>query len=233
MDHLSKVHDPVRFVHVPFACASFTFNPNPLMFEDFESIPHKDGYNTHDLVTIVSGQQTLERNTSFLQSWLFFGLLVQVFGPIGVTLSRNEFVRTQGDGKLVLTTEASPKYLWYWLAVRHHQPRNEIENHAKLADSCLDLANRVVNQLASHEPSPIVSTTQELLGETLFTSSSMENSPANRVLLSLVMLGDTLCYARDQIIPYSVRPALHWEYPPLESALLSEAGWCIAEITNL
>lgn len=227
------MHNPIRLVHVPFVCASFTFNATPLTFEEFESIPHKYKYNICDLGQVVSGQQTLNQHMSFLQSWLFFGLLVQIFGPIGVTLSRNEFIRTQDDGKLLITTEALPKYLWFWLAVRHHQPRHETEDHAKLADSCLELASRVVNKLASHKPSPIASTTQELLGETWFTLSSIEESPAKEVLLSLVILGETLCFARDQIIPYSVGPALHWEYPPLGLALLSKAGWCIAEINSL
>lgn len=224
MDHLQKVHDPIRApVDVPFVCASFTFNPEPLTFEDFENIPHKYGYITHDSVHGISGQQTLNQKTPFLQSWLFFGLLVQILGPIGVTVSRNEFIRLQDDGKLFITTEALPKYLWFWLAVRHHQPRHETEDHAKLTDSCLELANRVTNKLTS----------QELLRETRFTSSILEHSAVEGVLLSLVILGETLYYARNQIIPYSVGPALHWEYPPLGSALLRKAGWCIAEINSL
>ncbi len=234
MDHLEKVHHPVRCpVQVPFVCASFTFNPNALTFEDFERIPHEYGYSTHDLVESIPTQQDLSRKTPFLQSWLFFGLLVQVLGPIGVTLSRNDFIQTQPDGKLVITTGALPKYLWFWLAVRHNQPRQETEDHAKLADSCLQLANRVANKLTSHISSPIVSTTEELRGETLDASSNVEQSAAQRVLRSLVILGETLCYARDQIIRYNFGPPLHWDYPPLGLALLREAGWCIAEINSL
>ena len=75
----------IQSQNVPFVCASFTFNPKPLTLEDFESIPHKYGYNTHDLVPIVFGQQILERKTFIFHSWLFLGLLVQIFGPIGVT----------------------------------------------------------------------------------------------------------------------------------------------------
>ena len=235
MDHLEKVHHQVRCpVHVPFLCADFTFNPNPLTFEDFERIPHEHGYSTHDLAGFVPTQQDLNRKTPFLQSWLFFGLLVQVLGPIGVTLSRNDFIRTQRDGKLIITTGALPKYLWFWFALRdNHLPRRETEDHAKLADSCLELVNRVTNKLASHISSPIASTTEELRGEALYASSHVEQSAAQRVLLSLVILGETLCYARNQIVPYSVGPALHWTYPPLGLALLREAGWCIAEIDSL
>ena len=169
------------------------FDPDPLTFEDFERIPHKHGFKTRDLAQGVSSQQILNQVTPFLQSWLFSGLIVQILGLIGVTLCRNEFVRTQGDGKLVITAEALPKYFWFWLAIRHHQPRHETEDHAKLADSCLELANRVINKLASHEPS----------------TNSVEQSAPERVLLSLTILGETLCYARDHIIRYSVGPALH------------------------
>ena len=234
MDHLEQIQDPVRkSVDVPFVCASFTFDPNPLTFEEFENFPQRHGYNTHDVIQGVSGQQALCQSISFLQSWLFFGLLVQIFGPIGLTLSRNEFVRIEDDGKPVITTKALPKYMWFWLAVRHHQPRYEIEDHAKLADSCLELANRVTNKLISHELSPGASPTQGYLGETLSALSSVEKSAAESVLLSLVILGETLCYARNQVVPYSVGPTLHWKYPPLGSALLQNAGWCIAEINGL
>lgn len=231
MDHLQKVRDPIRkCVDVPFVSHSFAFSSSPLTFENFRSTPQNYGYNTHGLVQGVSGRQNLNQITPLLQSWLFFGLLVQIFGPVGITLSRDEFVRIQEDGELVITTEALPKYLWFWLAIRHHQPRHETEDHAKLADSCLELVNSVTNKLALHESNP---TAQELLGETPFTSSNLEQSAAGRVLLSLAILGETLCHARDQIIPYSVGPALHWEYPPLGSRLLQKAGWCTAEISSL
>ena len=222
MDHLQKVQDPIRKPwNVPFLCASFDFDPSPSTFEDFERIPQKNGCNTDGLVQGVSGPQTLVQNVPFLQSWLFFGLIVQILGPIGVTLDRNEFVRIHDDGNLVITTEALPKYLWFWLAVRHHQPRHQIEKHAKLADSCLELANSITNKLASRDSNL---TAIEI---------SVEQSAAERVLLSLTILGDTLCYARDHIIPYSVGPVLHWKYPPLGIALLQSAGWCIAEINSL
>ena len=215
MDHLQQVHDPIRSpLNVPFVCATLNFNPYPIAFDDFESIPYQNGCDLHELLEGISDQQTLEQNAPFLQSWLFFGLLVQVLDPIGVTLTRNEFVKTQDDGRLVITTEALPKYLWFWLAVRYHQPRQDIEDHAKLADSCLELANKVTNNLSCRV-------------------SSSEQSAAQRVLLSLVILGETLCYARKQIVRYSVGPAVHWEYPPLGIVLLKKSGWCVAEIGSL
>lgn len=234
MDHLQKVRDPIRHsVDVPFLCGEFGFNPNPLTFEDFEAIPQKYGYNMHDSVGHGCAHQASKPDIAFLQSWLFFGLLVQLIGPIGVTLSRDEFVRVRNDGKPVISTEALPKYLWFWLAVRHNQPRRETEDHAKLADSCLELANRVANKLASHESSPIAPTSKATVGERLFYSNGRGESAAERVLLSLVILGETLCHARDQIVRYNVGPALHWNYPPLGTALLQNAGWCIAEINSL
>ena len=135
MDHLPQVLDPVRSpVDVPFVCAGFSLDLNPSTFQVFESIPYKYGYNA-DSVQRVSGQQALNQDLPFLQSWLFFRLLVQILGHIGVTLSHSDFVRRQDDGKLVITTEALPKYLWFWFAIRRHQARQETEDHAKLADS--------------------------------------------------------------------------------------------------
>ena len=228
MNHLPRVSNPVRGpVIIPFVCAKFPFHSQPLSLEEFENTPRKYGTNTSDLLTTASDHHDLSHSISILQSWLFFGLLVQVIGPIGVLLSRDEFLRTEADGSLVITTERLPKYLWFWLAVRHHQPRLETEEHTKLADLCLKVANKFLNNfiVALNTKNPHVGDPD--------ASSIVDHSTAGKVLLSLVVLADQLCQAREGIVRYSVGPMLHWEYPSYGTALLQDAGWCAAEINNL
>ncbi|KAL8786308.1 MAG: hypothetical protein Q9195_008268 [Heterodermia aff. obscurata] len=150
-----------------------------------------------------------------------------VIGPIGVTLSQAEFVRTEADGSLFITTEELPKYIWFWLAVRHHQPRRDAEEHVELVDSCLVLANKVLNSLTT------ALSTGSPQAEGVPVSSIVEPSTAGKVLLSLVILGDQLCLARNEIIRYSDGPALHWDYPSFGTALLQEAGWYITNVENV
>ena len=193
MDHLQKVRDPIRKpIVVPFVCADLALHSRLLSFNDYEAISNKYAYSTHDNLQNLSHPQFLTQNIKFLQSWLFFGLLVQVLGPTGVTPNRDDFLRVHDNGELVITTEALPKYLWFWLAVRHHQPRHEAEDHVKLADSCLKLANRVLNSLSTHKQGVIASTKQELQAEDPSSSNGGEWSAARRVLRSLVILGETL-----------------------------------------
>ena len=228
MNHLPTVSDPVRgSIIVPFVCAKLPFHSQPLSPEEFENTPQKHGTSTSDLLANASNHHDLSHSISILQSWLFFGLLVQVIGPVGVLLSQNEFLRTEADGSLVITTERLPKYLWFWLAVRHHQPRLETEEHAKLADSCLKVANKFLNNfiIALNTKNPHVGDSD--------ASSIVDRSTAGRVLLSLVVLADQLCRAREEIVRYSVGPMLHWEYPSYGTALLRDAGWCAAEINSL
>lgn len=228
MNHLPRVSDPVRGpVIVPFVCAKFPFHSQPLSLEEFEYIPRKYKTSTSDLLTNASDHHDLSHSISILQSWLFFGLLVQVIGPIGVLLSRDEFLHTEADGSLIITTERLPKYLWFWAAVRIHQPRLETEEHAKLADSCLKVANQFLNNfiLALNTKNPHV--------EDPDASTIEDRSTAGKVLLSLVVLADQLCRARELIVRYSVGPILHWKYPSYGTALLQDAGWCAAEINSL
>lgn len=225
MDHLPRVSNPVRGpIIVPFVCANFPFHSRPL---SLEKTPRKYGGNTFDLLTDDSDHHDLSHCISILQSWLFFGLLVQVIGPIGVLLSRDDFLRTEADGSLVITTERLPKYLWFWLAVRHHQPRHETEEHAELVEQCLKVANRFLNNfiIALNTKDPHVGDPD--------TSSIVDRLTAGKVLLSLVVLADQLCLAREGIAIYSVGLRSHWEYPSYGTTLLQGAGWCAAEINNL
>ncbi len=64
-------------------------------------------------------------------------------------------------------------------------------------------------------------------------SSIIDRSTAGKVLLSLVVLADQLCQAREGIVRYSVGLVLYWEYPSYGTALLQDAGWCAAEINIL
>ena len=234
MDHLEKIQDGFRSpLAIPFVSANFPNNPNALTFKDFENLPYKFGYSTSDLIQGKLCTEEVPQIASLLQYWLYFGLLIQTFVPIGITFNRDEFVRTNSDGDPIITTESLPKYLWFWLAIQHHQSRRETECHAKLVDSCLELTSRVVHSFVSHRQSRTSSITARALGGKGFVLRSADGVATQKIVLSLVILGETLSYARDQIIAYSRGPTITWRVPTLMSILLQEAGWCIAETQSL
>lgn len=231
MDHLQEVRDPIRLdLIVPYLCAGFELIQQPLEFELLRSIPGKHGYEVDTLLNGSLSGRSLPEAAPLLQSWLFFGLLVQIFGTIGIALQKEDFVRTNDEGDLVITTRALPKYVWQWIAIRYHQPRHEIEKHTVLVDSCLYLANAVLNHLSDHDPE---AASIETASNNTQISTYISQSPANNVLLSLLVLGETLGQARKEIVQYSVGPAMQWKFSSLGTALLVDAGWCIGEIVGL
>ena len=231
MDHLEQAANIVRnAIEVPYLCASYTHTAQPLSFKDFRDVPNHYGYSIHAFPYDKVNGKRLPDLAPFLQSWLFFSLLVQCFGPLGLALMREEFLRTLPDGTTAISTEALPKYLWYWMASVPHQRRQETEGHAELVECCLQHTNITLNRLISHDPasSRSLSKTAVKAGE-----AQLARSPFHRVLLSLCILGDTLGGARKEIIRYSKGPALSWNFPWLGESLLFEAGWCTGEISRL
>ena len=153
MDHLQKVSRPVREpLLIPFLCDENLLPSTSVSFEDFKNIPRDRGFSIWALSHKMVDRQSLERNIAFLQSWLFFGLLAQTLGSLSETFRPDDFIKRKydDDGRQWITTESLPKYLWFWLAVRHHQSRQETEGHAKLVDSRLELANGVLNSFSRY-----------------------------------------------------------------------------------
>jgi hypothetical protein len=102
MEHLPPVVKPYEPISIPFIAEEYDGG-------DFAEYPNRRGLN---LERLTKGDfQNLSSNqvASFLQTWLYFGLL---HGILGVNFKAEEFVRIDEAGKKWLTTAKLPVYLY-------------------------------------------------------------------------------------------------------------------------
>ena len=100
MEHLPPVSKPFGPIRVPY------LGDRDYDGLDFATYPARRGF---DIERILEGVfQDADDTASFLQTWLFFGLLNAV---LGVTAETSDFVRTDEDGTRSMTTEKLPGML--------------------------------------------------------------------------------------------------------------------------
>ena len=187
-------------------------------FEAFQNFPSKWGLSAEKLERADWSNCGANHATALLQSWLFFGVLTEVFGGAGIPFNMEDFRRQNHCGSWVVSTKFLQRYIWYWVAAYHHSDLEGKRQHAYLVDSCLKLSNTIF----------IAIITEHL---TFFTNCRPEK-PINLILLSIAILGEVLSYAKRKVYSTTTTLALHWPFPGLVHALL-DAGWCVGDITNM
>ncbi|KAG0652125.1 hypothetical protein D0Z07_0980 [Hyphodiscus hymeniophilus] len=139
MEHLPPVAKPYDPISVPFIAEEYDGG----LFEDY---PARRGL---DLARLTKGDfqnLSLDQVGSFLQTWLFFGLL---HGVLGVNFKTSEFVRIDKDGKKWLTTARLPFYLYgFYQYVKNEKERPDYtEEYVKVRNAriypCLNLSQEV------------------------------------------------------------------------------------------
>ncbi|RSL43759.1 hypothetical protein CEP54_014962 [Fusarium duplospermum] len=220
MDHLPTTLSP-KFgsLSIPFLCPEddWDYSHQPQGWEGFKKFPDLKGFPIQETVVqaIVS-----RRHAAFLQSWLFFGLLREVFSRPNYCYEPKDFVRFANDGP-VITTKPLARYTWYWQAARVHDDGDEMRSLEKTIDKCLGL----VHSAMSLAEARLRSLSNTSLNETGWSAQV-------RVLFSIALLGDYLSTARRRMRLYSGAPRLDWRFAPLEQ-VMKDAGWCVGEIATL
>lgn len=95
MDHLPKVEQPFPqeiYVAVPYLCRDLKYDVNPLGYEGFSQFPSLWGYTTESLERGDLGEHHIDDAAVFLQAWLFFGLITEVFGELGIPFKQADFI---------------------------------------------------------------------------------------------------------------------------------------------
>ncbi|KAL4950121.1 hypothetical protein BDW69DRAFT_172836 [Aspergillus filifer] len=189
--------------------------------EYFQSFPSKHGFHVPTSNASSSSDGT-NPPLAFLQSWLYFGLLAEAFGTNEMAFDPEHFIARDTSGAVdpIITTKELTRYIWYWAASVAHGTRDWIDEHSANLDRCVELANSVVNSLATE-------TTEKERGGVWSTPTA--------TLFSIITLVEYLRRARIDINIYTYEvnlPNLEWYFPPLDAAL-TEAGWCAAEIARL
>ncbi|KAI1078591.1 hypothetical protein F5B20DRAFT_207945 [Whalleya microplaca] len=222
MDHLPSAYSDKASISptVPCLALEFTFQypRQPQGIEGFLQFPSQHGYELKVLVDRASSDRKI---CSFLQSWLFFGLLTETFARPNYSLERDDFIQSDNDGDSVITTKALPRYLWYWLAARTHEYREDMIELEKTVDDCLRLAHSILHSI-----------NQQRRQSSSCEGTKTEWTVEARILLSLSLLGDYLTFARGQLKQYTTTTPLYWESAFLDEVMI-DAGWCIGELSTL
>lgn len=101
MEHLPPVAKPYEPISVPFIAEEYDGG-------DFAEYPNRRGLDLERLTKGDFQNLSSDQVASFLQTWLYFGL---IHGILGVNFKTEDLVRVDDEGKKWLTTAKLPKCL--------------------------------------------------------------------------------------------------------------------------
>ena len=97
MDHILKVGNPIYpDLKVPYLCEGWQYTA------PFATYPVRRGFKWTDLLDPSRAKKPAEEVDQLLQSWLFFGLLQEIFGDL---FNAAHYVRVDSKGSKILTTQ--------------------------------------------------------------------------------------------------------------------------------
>jgi hypothetical protein len=204
------------------------------------SFPTRKGINAKLLQAGDLQGHSWEDCMSFLQSWLFFGFIIDVFQTLGFQLRPDDFSRDEGDGSRTIHTGLYPKLVIIWEMMERGSGSGR-EARLRRIDTCISLVKNFVDHNALPEWSDLF--TEAERRETHLNSGSaadrLNNSTVGaKLLLSIVWLLETLdlgrsaAYSSNQRIPSPIgnERFTRLESHSLPDVLLLRAGWCPYEI---
>jgi hypothetical protein len=204
------------YLEVPCICPYDDFcSPD----HSFLEVPERHGlywYTAHH--TEFSGLDN-EQAPSFLQGWLFFAILNKVSRTLGVKFSPSDFVSSAPAQQPFISGKEMKKYIWLWASALFYKTLDDKRACLTSIKAHLDIMNQVTNAWIEQDHTPISST-------------------FDLVLLSIVILGETLMFTLSQIINVAMsneilRPGYRWTYPKTGRDRLIQAGWCEGELLAL
>ncbi|RKL25998.1 hypothetical protein BFJ72_g13889 [Fusarium proliferatum] len=251
MEHLSRPRaDLVRIVGDDIVTQdhAHSFKIRYLYDKDFEY----DGSRFSDFAKKfleTGGKAT--RLAPYLQAWLFFGLMKEIFGHIcGIEFDWRDFIQVEeGRDYAVVTTLKLEMLIYLWLAREADEPAAEKFERLNQIVRVLVTADGVVSE-TRHLPLPITA-------ETNLDDPGAPGYPTMAaVLLSIKILGMTLCEALPMVysnfVPISSadseplfrvdRASTHerlldkveflssYHSDPIVSQLLARAGHCLYQV---
>ncbi|OCK73243.1 hypothetical protein K432DRAFT_9004 [Lepidopterella palustris CBS 459.81] len=196
MDHLPLPSDSIPpAIEIPFISKSLYDG------EPFDDYPLRQGIAIDRSIGSINMSTFFERpfkeQTSFVQTWLYFGLLQQFFGPL---FFLDNFCCLNSNGVMVITTKQLQNLLEKWDFHRKNKSAIEIPNREKLgrifrtACSAFELFNQK-NESTLREPFPAILLSIDILLTTLllftdldYTRESMDANPFHHLVPSTSIL---------------------------------------------
>jgi len=211
MDHLLNVSDPLPPQDVPFVAEE------KIDYGNFLEYPECRGVDKKTLRT--QRWTNVKSAASFLQSWLFFGL-IRAFLDLEIRIE--DFVRVDA-GRRVVTTRTLPLLLeeWYRRCLQLPEQNVTVYHEQKLALLVCAYDHNVLFPHETDKTLMAVSFSVAILIQTLVDASIiLDNHPSKA--LPVV----------ENKWAWTVRDFRHFEYPLLRQRFL-DRGWCPNEFSRL
>ena len=207
MDHLPEASQPA-FQHplVPYL--------GGFLYDDagFTNFPARMGFDKNRFLAGDFTEHSPTVTASLLQSWLYFGMMSEVFGT---HVERDDFVRVDRQGHSFVTSKKSlPPYIRRWLATLEKTGPSDVQIRIR---HCLQEANQYAVHLSGGH-----------LGET-------QCPLPPEVSLSVMALGASLessLSRNTKLVGFEVLKR-KWGHSPIISARLASIGWCINDIGRI
>ena len=222
MDHVPIVTDPV-FLPIKVPCLSQEAYDNEIGL--WEEYPSTRGW---DLLALIRGDFSNGSNAnpaSFLQDWLFFGVLYEVLGP---SAQKERFVRWDIESGQTLVTTKDLNRLLYDRFLSYNDTSREA--WIRIA-SDLDRFGKVLRLLSLFCN---VASSSRLIGSTM-SQSPWPLSP--EIDLSIRALGSyltkTIYSASWHTQLFTISSTLTFPAGDYAASRMREAGWCPSEIAMM
>jgi hypothetical protein len=112
MDHLLRPPRKENFIKVPYNV------DEPEYYDDqgFFDFPQRRGWSEQDLLGVNNfGNRSDEEVESFFQTWLFFGMAIEILKAAGIGVHTKDFLRREQEGtSRAVNTEILPSLLVRW-----------------------------------------------------------------------------------------------------------------------
>ena len=178
-------------------------------------------------------RHTAEDTLSFLQSWLFFGLIIDIFKSVGIDLASRDFIRASSDGTRIITTKIFPQLVIGWEVIERNASATNRAEHLKRIDACL-----------SHAQYFIAPESTPLWNHNFFVDEHVRDnihgaSAGGLLHLSVLLLGEALRGGRHTVYrdrktrePSTIGGGAFsdWGSYRLLDRLLLNSGWCPFEV---
>jgi hypothetical protein len=107
MEHILPV-DGAQHISVPYVGAE-EYDGGP-----FKEYLNRKGWKQSGTGDLIFGTRTPEEKVAFLQTYLYFGLLITLFGEVGIHVRTSAFVDRSTNS---ITTQALPHFISEWIKV--------------------------------------------------------------------------------------------------------------------
>jgi hypothetical protein len=199
MDHISLPGHPIfnHLIEIPYLV-------NPLVAYDnrgFLSFPARMNFPLHRVTNGDLGGKTSDELLAFVQSWCYFGLLVEFFKTADIDVDPQEFLKppskTNEHQRLVTTVEL-PNYLLLWELKSRKPGRAEWRVRMRTCSEYLEKASQLVREIGHLE--------NETHGRHFSSTRDLDKDALKtwrEVHLSAIILGEQLhtalraCYGAD------------------------------------